>query len=152
MNKENKKDNILRLDLDLHSKKKCITHLIERLYYLNHLKYLSIERIDKIILVKKKTYGCKIYLNKKCSVDYIFKAELILGDDWKKAVCSQINYYKYEMDYSRRLFEVKKYPDGKVRVAKLIDVTKDVRDYIINAVAVREKMHKEFMEMENGKV
>jgi len=136
-------DNKLRIDLDKKSKNSTINQLTERIEYLNHLKYLDIKNIKKIELIWKKTFGCLITLNKKCSMDYIFKTELLLGDDYKKSCCAMINHYKLGMVYSNRLFTHKKYPNGSWKVAKIIDVTKIIFDEIEEKIRYRKEYIKD---------
>jgi len=127
MKKMNKRDNILRIDLDIKTKRKAIEHLKERLNYLIHLNWFKRDTILKVELNKKKTYGCKIYLSKYVSIDYMFRTQLLLGSDYKKECCAMINYYKLGMThYFDRLFEHKRYPNGKFKHSKLMDVTNEI--------------------------
>lgn len=123
--------NILRLDLDKESKDFAINHLYKRLCYFHDIGFLYFNRIEKILLVKKRTYGAKIYLkfNLK-NPNNVIMVESILGSDWRKQTNSLINYHKLNMNYHNRLFDIKRYPGGTYKVSKLIDVTDILREMI----------------------
>ena len=126
---------ILRLDLDIPSQTYAIAHLQERLSYCNDVGFINIENIDRIILIKKKTYGCKIFLKiPLSSYNNVVLLESILGCGWRKCVNSLINYFLLDMkEYPNRLFDVKRYKGGKVRKAISIDVTEKISSYVLNA-------------------
>jgi len=123
--------NILRLDLDEKNKSFAINHLFNRLSYFNDIGFLKITRVEKIVLVKKKTYGAKIYLkfNLK-NQNNIIMIESILGSDWKKQTNSLINHHKLGMLYADRLFDIKRYPDGSYKFSDLIDITDIILEMI----------------------
>lgn len=123
--------NVLKIDLDIKTKKKAIKHLRERWSYFHDIKFLDCEIIDQIVLVRKSTYGCKIYLKRSLEMSYlIIIVQLCLGSDWMKEVNTTLNHYKYNMEYSNRLFTVKRYRDGRLKFAKEYDVTKEILDYV----------------------
>lgn len=122
--------NILKIDLDLHSKKKAVTHLRERLAYMHDLGFFSIAHIDTIQLIKKSSYGAKITLKCDLSATCIILFQSILGSDWRKEINTFINYYHFNMQYSNRLFTCKRYKDGSFKIAKLIDVTEEIKNFV----------------------
>ena len=133
-----KKDKIiynkLRIDLDLHYKRQCIGFLRERLAYMHDLKFLNINKLKSITLLKKSRYGALIVLKKpiesKLNPLTILYLEMLLGDDYMKSLNACMNYYKFKMVYHNRLFNIKRYSDGTIKEAKEIDITKDVIDYV----------------------
>jgi len=126
--------NILKLDLDLNTKKETISYLFEKLSYAHDLSFLRINKIDKIELIKKKTYGAKIYLNFNFSnFNNLILFQSILGSDYKKEMNSLINYHKLKFNYSNRLFDIKRYSDGSYIIAEVLDITKIIKDLINNS-------------------
>jgi len=134
-----KKGNIIRLDLDLETQHECLCLLKSRLAYLHDVGYLNADTLLEIELVRKSTYGALITLKKDISVDMIFNIQLMLGSDYKKEACAQINYYKYGMKYYDRLFSIKRYPDNTYKVARYIDVTKEVTSFILDHVRKKNR-------------
>jgi len=121
---------ILRIDLDAKSKKKALLILGDRLKYCNNNCFLSIDAIDKIILNKKTTYGAKIYMNDQYSPEWIIILQLILGSDYRKEVYTCMNHFMYKMEYSNRLFDIKRYSNGEYKKAKHFNVTKEIKEYV----------------------
>lgn len=124
--------NILRVDLDLKTKKECMNHLKERLSYFQDLNFLNFRRIKKIVLIKKKTYSVKITLDIKLKRYHsIILLESLLGSDYRKQVNCLINYNILGMKhYPDRLFTIKRYKGEGFIVAKTEDITLEIMDYI----------------------
>lgn len=130
--KQPKKVDVLKIDLDAKSKKSAIETLWVRLAYFNDVDFLHFDIVDKIILFKKTTYGCKIYLKQPLPVMFSIHLELLLGDDWRRNVNVLLNYKKYKMIYYDRLFDIKVYPDGSTKIAKKEDITSIIKDKVHN--------------------
>ena len=122
--------NILKIDLDLDKRKDCINLIFERLSYLHDLEVFPYTHINKIVLGKKKSYNCKIYLNKDISEKLIIILQLILGSDWKKEVNTLLNHFVLKMNYSNRMFDIKRYPNGKLKTSKHYDITEIINKKI----------------------
>jgi hypothetical protein len=124
--------NILKIDLDMKNKKNVIKHLKERLSYVEDIGFFNVsEKIEKIILIKKSSYGCKIFLNENLKEEYsIVIFQLILGSDYMKEINTLYNHYVLEMQYSNRLFDCKRYKNGKIKIAKEINITTEILQYI----------------------
>lgn len=125
-------NNILRIDLDIKTKKQAIKHLNQRLSYFHDIKFLYVNKIKKIELIKKSTYGCRIFLNCKFKPVWIILLQSLLGSDYMKEVNTCINHFRDGMQYSNRLFIVKRYTDNTLKTAQIIDVTKQIKDYILS--------------------
>lgn len=135
--KEDKK--ILKIDLDIKNKKKALEIVSERLSYMHDLSFFSIENIDRIHLIKKTGFGAKIYLKKPVSIHLLIILQLMLGSDYRKEVNTMLNFFKLEMQYFNRLFDIKMYKDGKIKEAKIFDITQEVLDYVLDSERKKNK-------------
>lgn len=117
---------ILKIDLDFKSKKKSINLLNERLKFLNEINILPIKYIIKIELIKKNNYSAKIYLKKslKDKKDIII-LQSILGTDYKHTSIT-FRDFKLNIQNYNRLFDIKRYPDGSYKKAKIFDISKEI--------------------------
>ena len=108
---------------------------------MHDLKFFYIDNIEKIELIKKTTYGCKITLKKpfKHPKDIII-FQLYLGSDYRKEVNTLLNHFKLGMEYSNRLFTVKRYKGGKLRYANIIDIT----EIVVNKVMSNKRKINDF--------
>lgn len=126
------KTNLLRIDLDLKTQKECIELLWVRLAYLNDIDGFHFKNIEKICIYKKKSYNCKIWLKNSISVAFSIHLEMILGDDWRRNINVLINYHKLNMQYYDRIFDIKLYPNGKIRNSKEYNITKVIKSKVLN--------------------
>lgn len=132
--------NILKIDLDL----KFITNakrvLKERLSYLNDMGVLDYKIIKSIVLGKKTSYNAKIILKEDVKDEKnIIILQLMLGSDYMKEVNTFLNHFIFNMRYSNRMFDVKRYQKGVIKESKKTDVTKEILDYVSNKNNVRKK-------------
>jgi len=70
--------------------------------------------------------------NKECEELFVVTLQLMLGSDYKKEINTLINHFKLEMEYSNRLFTTKRYANGKLKTAIIIDITKEVKDFVLD--------------------
>ena len=127
------KEYALKLDLDIKYKTEAEALLFDRLSYFNDIGFLNMNKINKIILVKKRTYGAKIYLNFTLkNINNQTMLESILGSDWRKGVNQLINKHKLNMEYSNRLFDIKRYKNGRIITAKHYDITAKFISYMLD--------------------
>ena len=99
--------NVIKIDLDLKTKNKCIKHLKDRLIFLNKNLILTFDNIIKIELIKKKTYSCKIYTKKKLKDPLILiLIQSILGDDWRRTTIT-LRDLLLGVENFNRLFDAK---------------------------------------------
>ena len=130
---------ILKVDLDIENGVEALKQLSIRLRYLHYNKVLNYSNIKSIFTVYKSKYSVKIYLREPISPDHIIIIQLILGSDWRKEVYSFKDYHINGLHYWNRMFDVKRYPDGKYLNAITENITK-VMDLLI------KKSSKEFEE------
>lgn len=123
--------NLLRIDLDIPRKDIAINQIKERMAYFHDVGLMYSDLIAKIILIKKTSYGAKIYLkqNFKSEKDIIL-FQLLYGSDVYKEANTILNHFKFKMEYSNRLFDCKRYKGGKIKIAKKIDITEKVLKYV----------------------
>jgi len=124
--------NILKIDLDFSTLDEVKEILIERLGYLNDIGAFSVTHIEEIIAGYKTSYNVKIYLNKNISCELIIMLQLILGSDWRKETNTIMNHYKFNMEYSNRLFCIKRYKDGNYINAIKYNITSEILNTINN--------------------
>ncbi len=123
---------ILKIDLDMKSKVSAILHLQERLAYFHDIKFFYADNIKSIDLIKKASYGARIVLNSHLPTEKdVVLFQLLLGSDYKKEVNTLLNHFKFKMDYSNRLFTSKRYKNGEIKTAKIIDVTRQIKEYLL---------------------
>lgn len=124
--------NILKIDLDLKSKKKAVVQVAQRIDYLEKYFNFPEDYFKKIELIKKNSYGCKITLkdNLLDSRNVIF-FQLIFGSDWRKEINTFYNDVALKMDYSNRLFTIKPYGED-FKSAIIEDISQEVRETIKN--------------------
>jgi len=116
--------NILKLDLDIQTKDLAIDHLFKLFSYATDIGFLKINKIKKIELVKKTTYGARIYLKFDLkNLNNVVMLQSIFGSDPLKEMNVLINHHKLNMIFSNRIFDIKRYPDGSYKFSKLIDIT-----------------------------
>ena len=114
---------ILKVDLDLLSKKKSIEQIQDRLYFLYRINLINIKDITKIELYKKSKYSCKIYVSKEIvDSQTLILFQSILGSDWKHTAVT-FRDYKLGIKKFNRLFQVKRYTDGTYKCARVEDIT-----------------------------
>ena len=117
---------ILKIDLDLKTKKEAIKVLRYRLIFLQDLKILFLKNIIRIELLKKKNYSARIYINEKPKNElYIIIIQAILGDDDKRVGVNFRDYLLGIKNYNRS-FNAKLYADGSIIYAQIENVTKEV--------------------------
>ena len=123
---------VLKIDLDCRTKSKAIAILKERLAYCHDLNFFHAKQIVRVELIKKSSYGARIRLNTGWKPEWIVILQLILGSDWQKEVNTLINHFKLEMEYSNRLFTVKRYKEGVILGAEVTDVTEMIFRHVYN--------------------
>jgi len=123
--------NILKIDLDLETLNDVFVILNERLSYMNDIGFLYFNKIKKIETIYKTRYSVKIYLkfNLK-NLNNVVLFEALLGNGYRKGINTLINHHKLNMNYSNRMFDIKRYPDGTYIQAKKKDITKEIKLYI----------------------
>lgn len=126
------KTNILRIDLDMETKKQCIEHIWVRLAYLNDISAFFYKNIRSITLIQKKRFGCKIILKKPILINFSIHLESILGDDWRRNINVLVNYHKYNMKYYDRIFDIKFYKDEAYITGIEHDITKIISKKVNN--------------------
>lgn len=115
--------NILRIDLDVKTYKEALYIITDRLSYFHDINFLKVDIIDCIEFIYKTNFSCRIKLNHRFSPMWIVMLQTLLGSDYRKEVNTLINHFKYNMKYSNRLFTVKRYKDGDIKFAQILDVT-----------------------------
>jgi len=124
--------NILKVDIDFRFKRNTIKLLIERLSYIHDLGLYDCNQIKKIELIFKTKYGCKIYLKKDLYDEKnIILFQLLLNSDYMKEVNTILNHFKFNMDYSNRMFDCKRYKYGEIKIGKIYDVTDEVLNKVL---------------------
>ncbi len=121
---------VLKIDLDMKNLNEAVELIRNRLCYMNDINFLNSNAIDKIVFLHKTTYGCKIFLNIEFEPLWIVSLQLLLGSDYQKETNTLINHFKLKMDYSNRLFTVKRYSDGKIKIANEFDMTKKILKFV----------------------
>lgn len=129
---KNKGSCTLKVDIDIKTKKEAIKLLGERISYLHDLNIFLFTEYHRIILVKKRTYGCKCVMNHLYTDEFIVLLQLMLGSDYRKEANSLYNRFILKMDYWNRMFDVKVYRDGKIRKGKLVDITDEIRKIVFS--------------------
>lgn len=129
---------ILKIDLDKKSYEEALNELKERFAYMHDLHLFHIDNIEHICLVHKTNYSCKVWLNVKLPEHFIIILQLICGSDWRKEVNTCLNHYKLGMEYSNRMFDVKRYKKGEIRNAKFIDITDEIYNYVNSSERVKK--------------
>ena len=141
--------NILKLDLDIKTKQKAILHLQQRLEYIISLRLFNLKLIKKIELIKKKTYGCKIYLKSELADELkLICFQLLLGSDYRKEAFVIARHFLHKVEYSNRLYDIKQYPNDKILISKRIDITKDILEYFEN-IKQQQKLNKNKNKIKN---
>jgi len=122
----NNKGTILKIDLDIKTKSKSILLLKERLQFLINVNLIKIGFIDKIELIKKDNFSCKIYINKIIEDEiFLILFQSILGDDWKRTAIT-LRDKRLKIRNWNRLFDVKKYTNGELKEAIYFDMTENI--------------------------
>jgi len=130
--------NILKIDLDASTRFNAIDIITERLSYIHDLDFFKFENFEKIELLFKTSYAIRIFLKKPlCCEKDIILFQLLLGSDFMKETNTCINHFKLKMEYSNRMFLVKRYRRDKkgndiMRKAKIENIFEIVKDYINN--------------------
>lgn len=124
---------VLKVDCDFDNKQDLINDLQHRLSYMNDLGFFDFEKyVKKIYCVFKSSYGVKIFLKYELDEKQIVLLQLILGSDFRKEINTVINHFSLNMEYSNRLFDVKRYRDGSIKESEKEDITDNIRDYILS--------------------
>lgn len=138
MDEDNK---ILKVDYDFTTnEKKAIEFLTQRLEILHKKYIIRISSINHIILIHKKHYSFKIYLNKEFDKKNIVILQLLLNSDYKKEIETIRNIVHKRANWNI-LFDFKVYADGNIIVAQKKDITKKVLDQIKSSLE-KEKFKK----------
>jgi hypothetical protein len=125
--------NILKVDLDIKFKSFAINTLIERLSYMHDLNFYDCNEIKKIELIFKTTYGCKIYLKSDLYGEKnVIIIQLLLGSDFMKEINTMLNHFKFNMNYSNRMFDCKRYKGGQIKIGKIFDVTVEILKQVLH--------------------
>lgn len=121
---------ILKLDLDLKSRKKVIKLLTYRLIFLQDLKILFIKDIVKIEMLKKNNYSARIYISKQLKTPiHIIIIQSILGSD-SKFIGVIFRDYLLGIKNWNRQFHIKQNIDGSFIEAKVWDITSEIKNNI----------------------
>jgi len=122
---------VLKIDNDSLTKKGIIKTLKERLSYMSDIGIFNIDEIEKIELIFKTKYSSKIYLKSNLKDEKsVIVCQLLLGSDYKKEVNTILNHFKLEMEYSNRMFNIKRYAKGKILIAKVHNVTQEILKHV----------------------
>ncbi len=123
---------LFKVDLDIKTKNKALDFLILRIKYLISFGILKLKDIEKIELIKKNSYSVKIYYKKEIiNDDLIILIQSVLGDDFKRTMICLRDLY-LGIENWNRLFDIKRYPNGKYKIAKKLDVTKEIKEKLKN--------------------
>ena len=131
-------NNILKIDYDLERQSEMVWELAERIEYLDRLDILSKKDIRSIESVCKSKYSARILLNKELRPEYIVTLQLLLGSDWRKEAHTITDHFIRQVDYSNRMFDIKRYPGGEYKTAQLQDITQIV---LLNVDLIRDGVH-----------
>ena len=124
---------ILKVDLDIKTKKHAINKLKKRFAYMHDIKFFDIDRVLGIYLIKKSSFGALVFLRKELNSEKdVVIMQLMLGSDYRKEANTLLNHYFLEMEYSNRLFLLKRYKQGEIKKAKQYNVTKEIKDYVMS--------------------
>lgn len=126
------RQNLLKIDTDTRTALETINLLKDRLSYMHDMGVFYAQGVDRIVLGFKTRWNAKIYLKKNIEPAQIIMFQLILGSDWRKECNTILNHYILNMEYSNRMFDIKRYNNGKVIVAKTKEVTTEIKEYILN--------------------
>ena len=123
---------ILKLDLDLTTRKEVKELLIERLTFLDKTNILPKKYINKIESIHKNNYSVKIYLNKflKDKKDLIILQSILGGDP--KHIAITFRDYELGIKNFNRLFDVKRNVNGEFKYAKVYDITFEILSNLEN--------------------
>lgn len=121
---------VLKIDLDQPNYNKAIKQIRDRLCYMHDIGFLYADAIEKIVIIHKTSYACKIVLNIEFEPLWIVALQLLFGSDYMKETNTLINHFKLKMDYSNRLFTVKRYKGGEIKVADEFDVTNKILKFV----------------------
>lgn len=122
---------VLKIDLDKKTRKSALKSIREPLSYMVDMNFIKLNQIEDIEIIKKTTYGCRIYFRKPFKdVKSIVIMQLLFGSDYRKEINTLLNYYALNMQYFNRMFTIKKYKNGDIKVANIEYVTKEVFDYV----------------------
>lgn len=117
-----------KVDLDIKVKNKTIDFLVERINYLIWFNIFSLQDIEKIELIHKNTYSCKIHYKREVlSPEIQIIIQSVLGDDFKRTMIC-LRDYNLGINNWNRLFDVKKNVSGDYVFGKTTDVTKTIFD------------------------
>lgn len=137
---------ILKLDLDFKYISEVYELLKERLWYLfiTHNEYnypfLDFRQIDRIELIKKKSYSVKIYFNypivssrsyeNATELESLVFFQLLMGSDFKKEINTLRDSY-HGREQSNISFDIaKRYKGNKIIIAKNKNITKPIMKYL----------------------
>lgn len=127
---------LFKIDLDMPNKKLVLKHLKDRLLFLLKAKILNYSEIENIMLLKKKSYSVKLLIVSKFEytsrydVCHILCIQTMLGDDWKKTAISFREGVIEKKPYYNKMFDMKRYEDGRIRHAKYTDITSEIKSYL----------------------
>lgn len=123
-------NNILKLDLDLETYAEVEEDLIEKIKFISYLDIIRLDFIDKIEIIQKSKYSCKIYLKRQTTAINLLMLQMILENDFKrKAICYR-DLVMENMASWNKLFCIKKYEDGTFKKALKFDVTKRILELV----------------------
>lgn len=131
--------NILKIDCDCESLEETIDLIVERCSYLHDTGFLPFKHFNKIIAGKKTKFNVKIYLNCDLREEFIIMLQLIFNSDWRKEINTIVNHYVLKMDYSNRMFDIKRYKSGNLKYSKKYNITSIVEEKVRNPL--REKSY-----------
>lgn len=124
---------ILKIDLDCPSTTKTLKLLKERLSYMHDINFLKVDEcIKKIVLIHKSNWSVKIFLTDNVDETLIIILQLMLGSDYRKEINTMINHYRLNMEYSNRLFDIKRYKGDVLKDSKRVNVTKEVLSHVLS--------------------
>lgn len=117
---------IIKLDLDLNDRDEVMEQVKSRLSFLVKIDLFEWKLIEKVELLFKTTYSCRIFINKKFTNprDLII-IQSILGSEYKHIAITFRDYLEGSPDYNK-LFTIKKYVNGDYIEAQIEDITKDI--------------------------
>jgi len=124
--------NILKIDCDCDTLEEVIDLIVERCSYLHDTKFFPFHNFNKIIAGKKTKYNVKIYLNHNLKEEFIIMLQLIFNSDWRKEINTIVNHYLLKMDYSNRMFDIKRYKVGNIKYSKKYNITSIVEEKVRN--------------------
>ena len=133
--------NELKVDLDIRAEETAKKEMKKRLAFLHDLGLLKQKYVDQVYILKKTKWSAKVILNIDLAKDKIILLQLLLGSDYRKEGHTIVNIEHFGMEYSNRMFDIKRYPSGKYVFGKKKNITLQVRRFINSSDRKRDVLN-----------